>query len=87
MKHTLLALTIASSLLLAPSAFAASVDVNSADAETIADALTGIGIKTAMLIVDYRDQNGPFASAGDLLAVKGIGEKTLEKIETDVLFD
>ena len=87
MKHTILALTIASSLLMAPGAFAVSVNVNSADAETIADALNGVGPKTAELIIDYRNENGPFVSVDQLLEIKGIGEKTMEKIEADVLLD
>jgi|SaaInlV_100m_DNA_5_1039725.scaffolds.fasta_scaffold94568_2 competence protein ComEA len=87
MKYTILALTLASSLFVAPGAYAVSVDINTADAETIADALNGVGIVTANSIVDYRTQNGPFESAEELMDVKGIGEKTLEKIEADVLLD
>lgn len=87
MKYTILALTLASSLFIAPGAYAVSVDINTADAETIADALNGVGIVTATSIVDYRTQYGPFESTEALMDVKGIGEKTLEKIEADVLLD
>jgi competence protein ComEA len=32
-----------------------------------------------MAIVEYRDSNGPFFAAEELINVKGIGPKTLEK--------
>lgn len=68
------------SLVLALPAFAAGpVDINSADAKTIAEALTGIGLSKAEAIVAYRAENGPFASADDLSKVKGVGEKTVER--------
>ena len=63
MKYIILALTLASFLFIAPGVYAVSVDVNTADADTIADALIGVGIVMASSIVDYRTQNGPFESA------------------------
>lgn len=66
---------------------AAPVNVNSADAKTIADALTGIGLKKAEAIVKYREEHGLFKTPEDLLDISGIGEKTLEKIKPDLLFD
>ena len=65
--------------------FATPVNINSADAQTIADSLDGIGLKKAEAIIEYRTKNGPFKSAEDLVNVVGIGEKTLEKIKADVL--
>lgn len=56
-----------------------SVAVNAATAEEL-DALPGVGPATAQKIIEYRNQNGPFASAEDLLNVKGIGPKKLEKM-------
>jgi len=58
---------------------AAPVDINAASAEEISQALAGIGIKKAEAIVAYRTQNGKFKSVDELVAVKGIGEKTIEK--------
>ena len=55
-----------------------TVAVNSADAEELT-ALPGIGETLAAMIVAERDRNGPFRYAEDLLAVRGIGPKTLEK--------
>ena len=64
--------------LLAPlAAVSGPVNVNTADAETIAAELDGIGIARARAIVAYRQANGPFRSAEDLLAVKGVGERIL----------
>ena len=56
-----------------------TVNVNEADAETIAGVLTGIGVRRAQAIVDYREQYGRFYSAEELTAVKGIGQATIEK--------
>lgn len=53
------------------------VNINQADAETIADVLVGVGLTRAQAIVEYREQHGPFQSVDDLIEVKGIGEATL----------
>ena len=55
-----------------------SIDINKADAATIAKELQGIGLSRAQAIVEYREKNGSFKSADDLRKVKGIGAKTLE---------
>lgn len=68
------------SLALSASAFAASkVNVNTADAASIAAALNGVGEAKAQAIVAYRKEHGPFKSAEQLAEVKGIGLKTVEK--------
>ena len=54
-----------------------SVDINSANAENLAEVLQGVGLKRARAIVAWRQQNGPFKHVDDLLKVKGIGKKTL----------
>jgi len=59
--------------------FASPVDINSADAATIAAAISGIGPKKAEAIVAYRNENGLFQSVDDLISVKGISTKTVEK--------
>ncbi|GMV29364.1 MAG: hypothetical protein AMXMBFR59_14890 [Rhodanobacteraceae bacterium] len=59
-------------------AFAAQpVNVNTADAGTIAANLKGVGQSKAEAIVAYREKNGAFKSVDDLAKVKGIGEKTV----------
>jgi len=64
--------------------FAGPVNINQADADTIARELQGIGPVKAKAIVDYRESNGPFESVEDLLEVKGIGPKTLERKREDI---
>lgn len=66
-------------LLVAAQAYAAAVDINTADAATLAAAIVGIGEKKAASIVQYREANGPFASVDDLARVKGIGSATVEQ--------
>jgi competence protein ComEA len=68
-------------------AFAGPVNVNTADAETIAAELQGVGLSRAKAIVEYRKANGPFKTADDLIVVKGIGEKTLELNRANILVD
>ncbi len=57
---------------------AGQLNINTADAETIAAELKGVGEKKAQAIIDYRTMHGPFKSVTDLTSVKGIGDKTLE---------
>jgi competence protein ComEA len=68
-------------------AWAGPVNVNSADAATLAKELEGIGPSKAQAIVDYRQKNGPFRSAEDLLKVDGIGERVLEQNRANLRFD
>lgn len=57
----------------------AAVNLNTADAATLSEALSGIGAAKAEAIVRHREANGPFTQVDDLLEVKGIGAATLEK--------
>jgi competence protein ComEA len=66
--------------LAAASQVAAPVNINTADAATLAGALRGIGLKKAEAIVAYRSEHGPFKSVDELVNVKGIGERTLEQL-------
>ncbi len=65
-------------------ALAGPVDINKADAGTIAKELSGIGLNRAQAIVAYREKNGAFKSADDLRKVKGIGAKTLERNRANI---
>ncbi|MDZ7751510.1 MAG: helix-hairpin-helix domain-containing protein [Gammaproteobacteria bacterium] len=55
------------------------VNINTASAEAIAEAIKGVGMQKASAIVAYRDAHGPFKSVDELAAIKGIGAKTLEQ--------
>ena len=57
----------------------ASVNINSADAQTLAAGLKGVGMSRAQEIVRYRETFGPFASIDELVEVKGVGPSTIEK--------
>jgi len=90
-KHILLkTLFLSITLLLMPLAYAAQppvnpdapkqqVDVNTADAATLALALDGIGAEKAKEIVAHREKNGDFKSLDDLMEVKGIGKATIDR--------
>lgn len=54
------------------------VNINTADAQTLAQKLKGIGIKKAEAIVSYRESFGLFTHIDELAEVKGIGKKTIE---------
>lgn len=68
-------------------AWAGPIDINKADAPTIAKELQGIGLTRAQAIVEYRSKNGAFKSADDLRKVKGIGAKTLELNRANIRVD
>jgi len=59
-------------------AVAGPVDINTADAATIARELNGAGASRARAIVEYREKNGRFATPDDVLKVSGIGPQVLK---------
>jgi competence protein ComEA len=65
-------------------AWSGPVDINTADAKTLAAELRGIGETTAAAIVAYRTANGPFKTVDDLVKVRGIGNKILEQNRTNL---
>ncbi len=76
---TVLVLLLTSALV-----FAGRVDINHASAGEIAEALNGVGQTKAEAIVAFRGEHGPFKSAADLVQVKGIGDKTVERNEDNI---
>ena len=71
----LLALSLA---LFASIVVAGPVNINTADAETLAAELTGIGPALAAEIVRDREQNGRYDSPDALSRVKGVGARIVE---------
>jgi competence protein ComEA len=55
------------------------VDLNRATSEQLDD-LPGVGPATAEAILTHREDNGPFRTVDDLLAVRGIGPAKLEAL-------
>jgi competence protein ComEA len=55
------------------------VNINTATAEELATALSGVGASKAEAIVRYRTQFGPFGSIEELAEVQGIGTATIER--------
>ena len=73
------ALLVAVMLLSGGLVWAGNVNINTADAATLAEGLNGVGIKKAQAIVDYRKKHGAFKSINDLASVKGMSDKLIEK--------
>lgn len=61
------------------------VDINQASAEEIAAALNGVGLSKAEEIVRYREANGAFKHVDELVNVKGIGMRTVDKNRDRIL--
>lgn len=63
------------------------VNVNSANAEEIAESLKGVGLSKAEAIVNYRNENGEFKHVDELVNVKGIGIRTVDINREYILLD
>ena len=64
---------------------AGPVNINTANAETLAMELTGVGPALAAAIVADREANGEFPSPESLARVRGIGDHVLEANEGNIL--
>ena len=79
----LLAVTLC---LLAPvNLLAGPVDINTADADTLAAELTGVGPVLAAAIVRDREENGRYASPDALTRVSGVGPRIVEMNRENIL--
>jgi competence protein ComEA len=61
----------------------ATVNLNTASAAEL-ETLPGVGAKTAALIVEFRQKNGPFKKIEELMNVRGIGEKNFLKLKPQI---
>ncbi len=78
---------LVAAMLFAPIAIAGPVNVNTADATSLARELRGVGMAKAEAIIAYRQKNGPFKSADDLVKVKGLGKKLIEQNKANLRFE
>ena len=84
---TIVNLAACAAFTLSSLAVAAPVNINSASAEQIAEALNGIGMSKAQAIVDYREAYGSFQSADEIVFVRGIGDATYQDNKDDILVE
>ncbi|HEX7080247.1 MAG TPA: helix-hairpin-helix domain-containing protein [Gammaproteobacteria bacterium] len=86
MKRNSLSAAALSMMFLVPGVLLAGpVNINTADAETLALELTGVGPALAEAIVRDRAEHGMFASAEDLARVKGVGARIIEMNKGNIL--
>lgn len=76
-RAAVLALSIAF-IALSPLHADSRVNINTADAETLASSLTGVGSTRAQAIVEDREAHGPFESVDDMTRVSGVGAATVD---------
>ncbi|MBU1702121.1 MAG: helix-hairpin-helix domain-containing protein [Candidatus Eisenbacteria bacterium] len=62
------------------------IDLNRADSRAL-QSLPGIGPAMAGRILDYRRERGPFRDVVELLQIRGVGEKTLERLQPYLCID
>ena len=74
-----------SSSAMSAQAQAEKININTANAEQIASAMSGVGYSKAKAIVEYRTSHGKFKSFDALENVDGIGAKTVEKNKDNIM--
>jgi len=82
---TITQLAAIAALVISSASSAAPVNINTASASEIAEALNGIGLNKAQAIVEYREAYGLFTQADEIVFVRGIGDSTYEKNRADIL--
>ncbi len=65
-------------------ALAGPVNINTADAKTLAKELTGVGPEKADAIVKYRTEKGPFTAPEQIKKVNGIGDAIFEQNKVNI---
>ncbi|MBY8912895.1 helix-hairpin-helix domain-containing protein [Bacillus sp. YC2] len=61
----------------------APVNINTASLDEL-QTISGVGQKKAEAIIAYREENGRFQAAEDIMNVSGIGEKSFERIKASI---
>ena len=59
------------------------ININTADAKEL-EKIKGIGPALAGRIIDYRESNGAFKSVDEIKKVRGIGDKTFDKMKDQI---
>jgi len=72
-------------LLISSLANAGPVNINTADADLLAQELEGIGPARARAIVAYREAHGPFTSPDQLMDIQGVGPRVLDINRDNIL--
>lgn len=86
MKGIFSTAALLTALLLGPTTLLAGpVNINTADAATLAAELNGVGPALAEAIVMDREANGKFDSAEALMRVKGVGQHILDMNKQNIL--
>lgn len=62
----------------------AKIDINKAGLEDL-ESVKGIGPALAERIIAYRNENGKFKTAQDIMNVKGIGQSKYERIKDQLI--
>ena len=78
-RSTIIALVLVVAVSTMAAAADGVVNINTAGEEQL-QLLPRVGPALAQRIIDFREANGPFRSVDELVAVKGIGETSLEKL-------
>lgn len=86
-RNALIAMILSLALVQTGLAQDMKVDINTASAEQLAEALDGVGPAKSEAIVAYREENGDFEHIDELVNVRGIGLRTVdqnrERVELD----
>lgn len=81
MKKFILAIALALGSVVA---WAGPVNINAADAKTLAKELVGVGPAKADAIVKYRTEKGPFTAPEQIKKVDGIGDAIFEQNKANI---
>jgi competence protein ComEA len=87
MMKSIQSFLLSSLIFFAASAFAGSVNINTANTEMLTKGMAGVGEVKARAIVEYREKNGPFKSVDDLVFVKGIASSTVAKNRDNITIE
>lgn len=78
-----LKLLLATCLFVPGLVLAQAVNINTADVKSL-ESISGIGPVKAQAIISYRQQHGAFASVDDLAKVPGLGDKSVDRMRTQL---